>query len=513
MKWPSSKVIVFQEKYLPQNTSLIGTAALVQALDVKAPVRFPACVSENRFKESVRESDLWRIYDSKYQVEPTWQGHLVFAIKHEYMDLLVLKRVFLALPEKEVAEYVRSAPTGPVVRRIWFLYEFLTGKTLKVPDAGKVAAVDLLDEGKYFVREGTMSSRHKVRNNLLGTAHFCPIVRRTEKLESFVASDLPARAKSIIAKVSPQLIARAASFLLLADSQASFAIEGERLPAKAAERWLRAVQQVGNHQLTTEELDRLHSILIGEFRFMEPGFRKEGVFLGTRTMNNEPIPEFIGARPQDIEPLITGLLETNEILRTSPVDAVLQATATAFGFVYVHPYEDGNGRMHRCLIHNALAEKKFSPPAMVFPVSSVMLKWIDQYRQVLQQHTAPLMPFIDWVPTTKGNVDVKNDTSDLYRYFDCTSAAEFLYQCVQETIDNEIPTELDYLKRHDRAMREVKDVVEMPDRLIENFIMFMRQNDWKLSKRRREGEFEKLTDREVKELEAIVQEAFEGFPA
>ena len=38
--------------------------------------------------------------------------------------------------------------------------------------------------------------------------------------------------------------------------------------------------------------------------------------------------------------------------------------------IYVHPFQDGNGRMHRCLIHHVLAERKFTPPGMVFPVSS-----------------------------------------------------------------------------------------------------------------------------------------------
>ena len=55
----------------------------------------------------------------------------------------------------------------------------------------------------------------------------------------------------------------------------------------------------------------------------------------------------------------------------------------------------GNGRLHRCLIHHVLMERKFTPPGMVFPVSSVMLKRIEQYRDTLQAHSSPLMNFID----------------------------------------------------------------------------------------------------------------------
>ncbi len=55
------------------------------------------------------------------------------------------------------------------------------------------------------------------------------------------------------------------------------------------------------------------------------------------------------------------------------------------------------------------------------------------------------------------------------------------------------------------------DTVEMPDRLAENLIMFIRQNGGSLSKRRRQGEFEALTNGEIARLEAIVREAFHGF--
>ena len=69
-----------------------------------------------------------------------------------------------------------------------------------------------------------------------------------------------------------------------------------------------------------------------------------------------------------------------------------------------------------------------------------------------------------------------NDTADLYRYFDCTEAAEFLYACVRRTVEQDLPREIDYLRRHDEAIRRIMDAVEMPDRLAENLVMFIRQN-------------------------------------
>jgi hypothetical protein len=306
-------------------------------------------------------------------------------------------------------------------------------------------------------------------------------------------------------------VARAASFLLLADSRASFQIEGERPPRSRLERWGRAVLQAGRDTLTLDEIVRLHGVLIEDTRFVRAGLRPDGVFLGERDHLGDPLPEFIGARAQDLADLMDGMLETNDRMRDDGLDPVLQAAATAFGFVYVHPFQDGNGRLHRCLIHHVLAERRFTPAGMVFPVSSVMLDRIDDYRTTLQAHSGPLMPFIEWRPTADRNVEVHNDTADLYRYFDCTEAAEFLYACVRRTVEEDLPREIEYLRRHDQAIQRIMEAVEMPDRLAENLVMFIRQNDGTLPRKRRDGEFRQLREEEVTLIEEIVGDAFEGF--
>ena len=66
--------------------------------------------------------------------------------------------------------------------------------------------------------------------------------------------DLAARAQEVVGRTGARLIARAAGFMLLADSRASFEIEGERPPRSRLERWGRAVMQAGKHRLTLDEI-------------------------------------------------------------------------------------------------------------------------------------------------------------------------------------------------------------------------------------------------------------------
>lgn len=501
----------FADQPVPPGTALAGYSALVQTLDIQAPVRRPTVVSDQHVKGNVKTDGAWHIYDKRYEPGDTVADHLTFALRHEDLDLLVLKRIFQALPEATLTDFVRTTPMGIPNRRAWFLYEFLMGRALDIPDAPNVTAVEVLDSKRYYTLPGALSRRHRVRNNLLGTPAFCPVIRRTPLLETLIAEHLAIRARETVGRVSQQLIARAASFLLLADSKASFQIEGERPPRNRLERWGRAVLQAGRYPLMVDELNRLHGLLIEDTRFFRPGLRTEGVFLGERTVDGDPLPEFIGARPQDLEDLVPGLLAANEHMGAGHLDPVLQAAATAFGFVYIHPFEDGNGRLQRYLIHHVLAEQKFSPPSVVFPVSSVMLDRIDEFRRTLQAHSGALMPYIEWTPTERRNVDVLNDTADLYRYFDATGAAEFLYSCVQRTVTYDFPREIDYLHRHDEAIRAIMEIVEMPDQVAEDLLMFIRQNEGALPNRRRQREFQALTDQEVQAIENAVCEAFEGY--
>ena len=452
--------------------------------------------------------DGWRIYSPSYAPPPRLDGHLTFALKHEGVDLAVLKRLFAASGPAPIEAIVKAAPTGAYARRIWFLYEWLTGRRLGLLNADRGAYPLVVDPKRQYTAATVNSPRHRVKNNLPGTPEFCPLVSRTEWLDRFIALDLQSRAQDAAAAVPRDLLARAAAFLLLDDSRASFAIEGERPPQARILRWGQAIGQAGKQPLDVEELCRLQSIVIGDDRFVPLGLRTEGGFVGERDRKTQqPIPSHVSARPEDLQQLVDGLVAFDR-QAARELDPVLAAAVLAFGLVYIHPFADGNGRVHRYLLHHVLAERGFNPPGVTFPVSSAILHRIREYRSTLEDYSRRLLPAVDWQPTEDGNVRVLNDTADFYRFFDATPHAEFLYGCVQRTIEHDLPNEAEFLRRYDTFRTGVNLVVDMPDRLSDLLFRFLRQNAGKLSQRARTKEFAALTEEEVSRIEALYGEAF-----
>jgi hypothetical protein len=503
----SGPVTVFQERRLPETGTPAGYAALIGAYGLTVPL--PRSLSAIGTRHRIAEEAGWRLYTPRHAPPATLEGHLTFALKNEGLDLAVLKRLFLTVGPAEIEALVRATPTGSYARRIWFLYEWLTGKQLNLPVAARgVSYVPAVDPEQQWAIEGEKSARHRVRNNLPGTPEFCPLVFRTKTLDQFIAMNLAERARAVVNAVPRDLLVRTAAFLLLKDSKSSYVIEGERPPQDRIQRWGRAIGEAGRAPLDLDELLRLQRIVIGDERFVRLGLRQEGGFVGEHDHENHmPIPDHISAKPDDLPSLVQGMIAFDRSAEEK-MDAVIAAAVLSFGFVYVHPFADGNGRIHRYLMHHVLARRGFNPAGIHFPVSAAILERIDEYRGVLESYSRRLLPLIEWEPTADGNVHVVNDTADFYRFFDATPHAEFLYSCVRQTIENDLPNETKFLESFDRFRAGVEAIVDMPERTLDNLLGFLRQNGGRLSKRAREHEFAKLTEEEVGRIEGLYDEAF-----
>ena len=413
------------------------------------------------------------------------------------------------LKKTELEEMIQQEIQGQFSRRIWFLYEWLMETKLNLPDLKTGNLVPIIDEKLQYAIDGVSSPRHKVINNLPGNQNFCPLIRKTEKLEKYIASNIRQEKSNYLNRVHKDILQRASSFLLLKDSKASFSIEGENPRNNRAARWGIAIGQAGKNELSIAELNRLQQLVIENDRFVKMGIRSQEGFIGDRDRaTQEPIPDHISAKQENLEQLMAGWLQSQKVLTESRMDPVLVAAKIAFGFVFIHPFVDGNGRLHRYIIHHVLSQTGYTEQGIIFPISASILTHIKDYAKSLESYSHPILNFIDWKPSENNNVEILNDTIDYYRYFDATAQAEFLFYCVNDTLVNVIPKEVEYLMKFDEFKRYLDHKYEMPDNMVSLLVGFLEQGNGRLSKRAISNEFNALTVDEIRSIEEQYQLVF-----
>ena len=176
---------------------------------------------------------------------------------------------------------------------------------------------------------------------------------------------------------------------------------------------------------------------------------------------------------------------------------------SAFSFVFVHPFEDGNGRIHRFMIHYMLAKGDFGPKRVVFPISASILRQMHLYDKSLEAFSKTIMPAIDWGFTPEHAMVVHNDTVNLYRFFDATPQVEYLYERVMDTVRVDFKEELSFVDMFDGALAAIKNVIDMPDRKAALLAKLCLQNSGHLSAKKRQM-FSEVLDEEIQQIEETI---------
>src|SRR6266496_1318691 len=123
----------------------LGLMALIQGLDL--PVRQPTVQSWSRKgarKTLITDASIKEFYPPGYAPEGLI-GNLKFALRYEPIDLSVYYVLFSVLEIELLERWIRHEPTSAYARRAWFLYEFLTVKTLDAEDVPATGYVNILD--------------------------------------------------------------------------------------------------------------------------------------------------------------------------------------------------------------------------------------------------------------------------------------------------------------------------------------------------------------------------------
>ena len=455
----------------------------------------------------------WEYFPKSYTPAPHPIAHVEFALKYDHLHLELLREVFQRLPHEEVAAWVGNQPTGKWARRVGYLYEFLTGADLK-PKALGVGGnyARLLEERRYVVAANPVKVQAwRIEDNLLGGRDFCPVVRLTPAVRESMKLDVTGRLDELSACYAPEIFRRAVGYLYQKETRSSYDLEREEPTPDREARFVAALHDAGkasqNEILSMARLASLQNIIVDP-RYAQSAYRTDQNYIGETLPNYRQRIHFVPPPPQFVYSLMDGL--DVFLKKSTGSHALTRAAITAFGFVFVHPFEDGNGRLHRFLIHDVLALDGHVPAGVILPVSAWMLKNLAGYDACLEAYSRPLMEMLRYDLDLDDRLTVLNpdDVESIYRYPDMTTQVEYLATAVEGALSQELEQELNFLSGYDAAKREMRAVVDMPDRKLDKLIKLLHQNRGILSNNKREL-FKELTDVELEKLTALFRATFE----
>ncbi len=466
--------------------------------------------TQNRI-EMMLDGTIDQQFGMKYAPEEnSLLAHLEFLLKYDDLNLDFLDAVFRHVDEQDLIAFISASPGGRYSRKLGFLYEWLKGKQLQLDFVPSGNYVDLLDPKEYITGKTVKNSRWKINDNLLGRPHFCPIVRRTQVLEETLGIDYKAEIEGLKQEFSPEVFTRATQYLYRKETRSSYEIESEKPSPERIDRFIAILYHAGKapsaEVLAEKNLTALQNAIVDP-RYAQPGFRDFQNFIGQTTFHMEEIYHYVCPPPDMVQSMMQGLIDVED--KTIGKPAVVRAAIIAFGFVFIHPFEDGNGRIHRFFIHDMLTRDGLAEHGLIIPVSAHMINNMKDYDAALENYSKPLMQRIKFTRDDKGEITVTNleEVRAYFRYPDLTLQCAYLAKTIQATIQEDLSEELFFLQRYDELKSALQNLIDMPDKKLNEVIVFLHQNKGIFPKRRKKN-FEEITEEEFAKMGQIYVEIF-----
>ena len=449
--------------------------------------------------------------------EAMWPGervmdHLRFALQHEGVQPGILLE--LAKHVDMPAEILSDCQEGVQTyhRRLAYLHEFLTGEStpLSVPASSRY--IDVVNSRLQFTLErGDHSLSYRVRDNLLGTPQFCPQVFKTEAILQSVQGD-EVEGTDPWGDCPEELQERIEHYLYLHETQASWKIEQETPNTQRVRNFVNLLRRAHQRDFLTEQgfaelQESITGVRTGEGQAL---WRDDQVWVGYLDRNWQEVVVLLGAQPGSVPSLMEGLAHCHRrILEDRTVPALVHAACISFPCVYIHPFNDGNGRTHRFILHNVLAQRGYMEQDTIFPLSA----WLLNHRKAYVASMTPTcqgiidLAELRWLPEAR--LEVINDIAPYFRYMDLTREVVSLYHFMNSTVRDELEPSIDFMVKFEEARQRLDEQVNWPYRRISLFIQLCHRNGGILSNRKRKlPDFHHLSDGQLVQLEECVQTAF-----
>jgi len=410
--------------------------------------------------------------------------HLHFAIKHEGLQLQAAILALKKMSDQDVAQAFENSPSSAYMRQICYLWELANGKRLEGLPAATGAYSPLFDPDKFVTGPTQRNSRWRVDFNGLGSPSYCPTVRRTPEIQTLLDKNILGSAGDFIASLDKTVLDRAVRWAYLSETQGSYAIENELPTSSKAEAFSTLLARAHAPERITEDyLVALQNLAVSNPLDKAVQFRAQQNWL------RNALPGALGVTylppaPSLLMPLMDQIMALANGT-SSGVNPLVLGSLVSFGFVFAHPFMDGNGRLSRFLFHKLVCSQGALPSGLVLPVSVAMKRHEQKYLQVLQTFSKPARAL--WQVTAIDDVRMdavfKGDP-EIYRYWDATDCVAFGLQMASEALDQDLREESTFLHRFDLVYKALNDALDMNNNDLVLLVRSCLQNEGKLSTNR-----------------------------
>ncbi|WP_415766103.1 Fic family protein [Pseudomonas sp. ZB1P45] len=463
---------------------LVGYAHLHDALKLKviAPTRVAMVKPVTRIS-MIR--DCLAVPQTVAPATDSTLEHIFFALKHEGINLGILAAALETVVAEHLLQELAKSPNGVFVRKTCFLWEELTNRRLDYETQINSRFAPLFDPERYVTGPAFRNTRWRIEFNGLGSMRYCATVERTPELEALLSLDILGRAKAFMATLPPEMMDRAINWAYLHETRDSFAIEKEEPSEEKSRRFVQLLRQAHEgRELSEDYLVELQNSTVSN------PFDKAVLF---RHQQNHLQNGLRGAAGVSYVPPASDLCRElmEELMNfanqsSRQVDPLVAAAVTAFGFVFVHPFMDGNGRLSRFLIHQTLCHSGALENGLLLPVSVAMKHEEAKYLEALKDFSKPARDFwnVTWLDADQMVFEFIGHPS-IYRFWDATRCVEFTLQMARRALEIELREETEFLDRYDRVVKAVNQRFDVRGSDLSKLVMMCLDNDGKVSKHRR----------------------------
>jgi hypothetical protein len=464
--------------------SAVGYAYLREALGLTAfaPKR-PAVIKPVTRKTEI--NGCLAIPRNIAPAEGEYLQHILFALKHEGVNLAILAEALPRRAPGALLDALGQSPNGIYIRKACFLWEAFSTQQLDQPAPVRGAVAPLFDPEHYITGLSVRNARWRIDFNGLGSLRYCATVERTPAIQKLLDADILRRAQEFMASLPRDMMDRAINWAYLHETSDSFAIEKEAPSEDKSRRFIQLLRQAHDRRALSEEyLVELQNSTVSNPLDQAALFRHQQNHLHNGLRGAAGV-SYVPPAPELLRELMEELMAfANEA--AAQIDPLVVAAVTSFGFVFLHPFMDGNGRLSRFLIHQTLCRAGALDNGLLLPVSVAMKRQEQDYLLTLQEFSRPARErwSVTWLDGDRLAFDFLGQSS-IYRFWDATAPVEFTLRMAKHALEVELREEAEFLERYDRVIKAVNERFDIRGSDLSRLVMMCLDNRGVVSKHRR----------------------------